>query len=331
MNLVASLSDESLAGKLASLANTPADLDRMAGAVHALVCHAGLSLAHVETDLRKVLAERSFYGAYCELGAYEWFDRHHVDFAAQIELTGQDVLNPKGCIVDGRLNVIDAYFDVKGMGFQAYVADLFRQRLEQLLQGLAVTIDGAMDIAVKDIECYGFGQLRALAQKLTGGGAEKIPQLSWTIRAEPPRDITMSVHTNNPYRLAEENRYFPFKTATQFTRKRPFVLVFAYAAQFNHALFLNFASNTEITLRSLARRAFLQLTSDSTPAQRFDDQVAAGILVANAARLISGILFINLSNDDAWFFLNPRATPRSFDSTCRRFYRFLQAYQTQPH
>jgi len=130
--------------------------------------------------------------------------------------------------------------------------------------------------------------------------------LSWTVHATPPCRITTTVHTHNPYRLAEENRHFPFKGARQFTRNKPFLLVFSYAAQFNHALFVNFGGSTDITLRSLARRVFL--SSDPTPADQFDDKVAPIISIADAARLISGLLFINLDNDEALLFLNPRAT-----------------------
>lgn len=282
-----------------------------ARAVDALVGKAGLSVSDAESAVRNLLlSESSFYGQYCELGAYEWFDRHHVVFDTQIKLTGQDVLNPNGCSIDGRLSAIDAYFDVKGLGFQAHVTEVFRQRLEQHLPGLAVTIDGAMDVAVKDIEVHAFTQLHALAKKLAGGGKESIPQLSWTIRVEPPRDISTTMHTIDAYRLAEQNRYYPFKTAGQFTRKKPFILIFAYAAQFNPLLFLNFSGSTDITLRSMARRAFFQLATDSTPAEQLDDQVAPGVSIADAARLISGLLFINLDNDVAWLFLNPRATHR---------------------
>jgi hypothetical protein len=134
--------------------------------------------------------------------------------------------------------------------------------------------------------------------------------LSWTIRAEPPRRVSISVHTSDPYRLAEANRYFPFKTAGQFVRNSPFILVFAYAAQFNPTLFLNYASSTDSTLRSLARRIFFQLTNDQTPAVQFDHKVAPGVTVADAAQLISGLMFINLDSDETWLFLNPRARHR---------------------
>jgi hypothetical protein len=322
MKLASSLPDVGLTGKLINLANTPRDLDRVSRAIEALISNAGLSVTDANAALRNLLVERSFYGQYCELGAYEWLHRHNVAFDAQAGLTGHEVLNPNGCTIDGRLKRLDAYFDVKAMGFQAYVAEMFKHQLASRLPRFTVIIDGAMDVGVKDIERHAFTQLDALAKKLSGGGTENISQLGWTVRVAPQRDLTATVHTIDPYRLAQENRYYPFKTAGQFVRTAPFTLVFTYAAQFNHALFLNFSSSTNVTLRALARRAFFQLTNDATPATQFDNQVAKGISVADAAHLLSGLLFINLDNDEACYFLNPRATHPLTRSHIERMFDF---------
>jgi hypothetical protein len=308
MGLTASLPDTALTGELINLANRSADLDRMAHAINALIQAAHVSFADAEAMVRNLVVERHFYGSYCELGAYEWLHRNHAAFDAQVNMTGANVLNLNGCTIDGKFRSCDEYFDIKAFGLQAYVAEMFRKALEQRLVGLNVTIDGSMDVAVKDIDTHAFGQLLALAQKLKGGGSETIAQLNWTIRARSPQHIVLSEHTIDPYRLARENRYYPFKTAGQFTRNAPFLLIFAYAAQFNQGLVVNFVGSTDITLRALARRVFIELTSDPTPANQFDRKVAQGMQIAQAAKLISGLLFLNLDNDDAWLFLNPRAT-----------------------
>jgi hypothetical protein len=109
MNLKLSLADGPLDGKLINLANVPADLDRVARAVETLVGHAGFSIADAEVAVRNLVNERHFYGSYCELGAYEWLFRHRVAFRAQIKLSGSDILNPKGSIIDGRFGALDGY------------------------------------------------------------------------------------------------------------------------------------------------------------------------------------------------------------------------------
>ena len=196
------------------------------------------------------------------------------------------------------------------MGFQEQIAEEFRRRLEERLNGLVVSIDGSMDVDVRDIQTFGFRQLQALTAALAQGGHYAIPQLGWSVRAERPMPVRTSVRTTDPYALAEENRHYPFKTAGQFTRHSRFMLVFAYAAQFNQPLFQNFVGSTGITLRSLARRAFIQSANDATPATTFDVKAALGVRVSEASRLLSALLFLNVDTGGGHLFLNPRATHR---------------------
>jgi hypothetical protein len=307
MGLTTKLADGDLRGRLINLANRPEDLDRISRAIECLVTKAGLTPALAEQALRQLVNDRHFYGTYCELGAYEWLDRNGAAFTAQIALTGQQVLNPNGCIIDGRFDEVEAFFDIKGFGFQAYAMELFKERLKALLPGFDVVIDGPTDIAVKDIETYAFGRLNSFRASLATGGIEQIKELGWTVRVHAPRRVTMAEHTQDPYRLAEENRYYPFKTAGQFTTQAPFVLIFPYAAQFNTWHAVNFAGGADIAMRSIARRAFFQLTGDHSLVQKHDDQTSPGTLVSDAARLLSGILFLDLDRSEGWLFLNPRA------------------------
>jgi len=308
MGLSATVADGTLEGAIFNFANQPVDLDRIARCADALVSSGSMNASEVEKGLRLLLAARHFYGQYCELRAYDWLQKHDVKFTAQQKLTGAEVLNPNGCTIDGRLTIVDTYFDIKGMGFQAYVAEQFRATLEKQCAGLKVTIDGSMDVAVKDIEAIAFGSLPAIVRSVSGGGVHQLPGLGWTIRVQKPQQVLNSITTVDPYKLAQENRYYPFKTAGQFTKQSPFIMIFPYAAQFNHGLFVNFANSTEIMLRSLARRAFIELSADQTQVRQYDSQASPQFTLGNASSMLSALLFINLDKDeDAWMFLNPRA------------------------
>lgn len=322
MNLATSLADAPLSGKLLDFINRMRDLDSVARAIELLSAKAGLNPADAEISVKQLMNDRHFYGAFCELATYDWLDRHAVAFQAQVKLSGSDVLNPNGCTIDGRFTAIDGYFDIKGMGFEAYVTEQFKEALRKQLPSFDIVIDGPMDIAVKDIELHAFGQLAALKTKLANGGIETISALGWTIRAQTPQRTTIATHTMDPYRLAEENRYYPFKTAGQFSRNAPFVLIFSYSHQFNPALSVNFAGMSDIALRSLARRAFIQITADSSPAASYDRQVPSGTQIADAAQLLSGLLFINLDDDSAWLFTNPRATHKLTDYHLKQLFDF---------
>ena len=220
-----------------------------------------------------------------------------------------DVLNPQGCKIDGHIKITSTYFDIKAFGFQEYVAEVFRSSLEALLPGMTVTIDGSMDVDVRDINSYAFPTIKTQSASLRNGGSYTISQLNWTIQIKKKQSVSISTQETNPYLLAKRNRYYPFKSARQFTRNEPFLLIFPYSSAFNRWMGQNFAGSTEITLRSLARRAFIQLSHDRTSARQFDGAVASSVTIADASKLLSGLLFIDLDKQaSGWLFLNPRAT-----------------------
>jgi hypothetical protein len=322
MNLRGQLADLKLDDGHLNVANTAPDLDRVARAIEGLSAAGSLGAVDADKSMKRLLSPLNFYGEFCELGAYDWLLRNGVKFQAQVALTGADVLNPNGSIIDGAFTTLSGFFDIKAMGFQEYVADQFRKRLEGMLSGLRVSVTGSMDIAVKEIETVAFAQLSSLAQQLKNGGVRSLPQLGWIIRAEPPRPVAFAERTTDPYRLAAENVYYPFKAASQFATRKPFIQLFAYCAQFNHPLSANFARSTEIMLRALARRAFIQVTNDTAPVQSFDQRAPTNITLGAASRLLSALLFINLDTDHSWLFLNPRATFRLTRDDVERLFDF---------
>ena len=311
MDLRTEIPDAKLDKHPFNFANDSDDLDRVANTIDALINTGGLLLSDAKNMVKVLASNRSFYGSYCELRAYGWLYCQGAQFSTQIQLTGADVLNPNGCKIDGRFDHSPVYFDIKAFGFQEHVAESFRTILEKRLPGMTVTIDGSMDVSVKDIEEHAFQHVSTLAETLMTDCHQYISQLNWEIRANlrQPGSISFQEKVINPFRLAEENRYYPFKTACQFTRNAPFLLIFSYSTAFNKMLGLNFVGSTEITLRALARRAFIQLTNDKTPANKFDGKVEPDVSITDAAKLLSGLLFIDLDQEDSgWLFLNPNAS-----------------------
>jgi len=307
MGLKFKLQDDQLTGNLINLANQPGELDRMSRSVDGLMRNSGFSTIDAENAVRNLLTDRHFYGSFCELGAYDWLERNNAPYTAQVALGSQDVLNPNGCTIDGRFTSYVAYFDVKGFGMQAYLMEVFKQRLQSFASGLTILIDGPLDVAVKDIETFAFGNIWQLSVKLSAGSIHKIREIGWSIKVVTPQRVNISEHTIDPYVFAERNRYYPFKTSRQFTRNAPFLLVFPYSSQFNNMLASNVFNMADIALRALARRVFIQLTADKALLHQHDSQTSPGLKVADAAKLVSALLFINLDNDEAWLFLNPRA------------------------
>ena len=116
----------------------------------------------------------------------------------------------------------------------------------------------------------------------------------------------MSVPTWGPYTQAEELRFYPFKQAAQFTTNKPFMLIFGYLRRFNPFLHEDATGFTEKFFRSLARRAFIQLSNDPQPLSNFDERVK-GVTLGEASQLLSAIMFIDLDSERYHVFSNPRA------------------------
>ncbi|MGY3236661.1 hypothetical protein ACVMAJ_003551 [Bradyrhizobium sp. USDA 4448] len=294
------LVDEELDAERFNFANDPAEIT--------MVCRSAETLEVSEADLRKMvtdlLSQKNHYGQLCEFAVYDWLARHDAGYTVQVAQTGADVLNPNGTDLDGMFEGRDAYFDIKGFGFESYVREKFRKKLSEMVSK-RILIEGSRDNAVKDIE-GAFRKLKDLATDLQRGDIAKLPELDWTIRATTS-SLSFEESFSDPYATAEQNWYYPFKTARQFHRHNAFVLIFAFSPRFNGLQSVNFSDTTLIALRSLARRAFLQTKGDATPVSKFDAGADSNVTLDEASQLLSGLLFLNFTDGNSWFFLNPRA------------------------
>ena len=305
LDLPSKISDQPLEDDLLIFANEPDELDRVTRAVEHLAGQGGMTYNQLTKMMVDLFSVANFYGQLCEFGVYDWLQRHDAAFDPQVHLTGKDVLNPNGTDLDGRFRARNILFDIKAMGFQTYVKAQFQKKLQRLVKGGLVTIDGPDDHSVKEIETHAFRQIPRVGNELNSNGIARIEQLAWIARVNKGR-VAMAETTTDPYRMAEQNCYYPFKSARQFPRNTPFVLIFAFGHRFNQPLAVNFNDSTLVALRALARRAFMQMTGDATPMNKFDPK-ASSVSLEDASQLLSGLLFLNFNNDHAWFFANPRA------------------------
>jgi hypothetical protein len=305
LSLKTALSDEALSAHLGDFAQDVARINAIADTFEVLTTRNGAKQTTIKDLAKGLLTSRSFYGTLCEVASYGWLQKAGVDFRIQVARSGSEVLNANGTDVDGTIPLLDLDFDIKAFGLEVYLARLFCADLEASLKA-KVSIEGPMDVGVKTIEQFLFREKERVITDLKSVGLSKIPALGWTfhVRAGP---VHVSVTEASPYRLAEENRYYAFKTARQFSQTRPFILILAISFRFNPILSVNFEDSTDVALRSLARRTFLQFRSSSQPITDFDSG-ASPIPLSDAAALVSGMLFIDIDDPQgARFFLNPAA------------------------
>jgi hypothetical protein len=110
------------------------------------------------------------------------------------------------------------------------------------------------------------------------------------IRLEAEKPVTVTSRQVNPYCLARENAFLPYKDAQQFTRNKPFILIFVVHPWFNAgSIGVEPAGADTAFTRSLARRAFMQFSTDSTLLNTICDNVPSDVTLAEASRLLSAI------------------------------------------
>lgn len=319
LGLLSAVAEEEIEAERLDFANHPVEIEMVARAVETLQVSTD-DLRKIMTDL---LSEKNHYGQLCELAVYDWLARHDADYSVQVSQSGTDVLNPNGSDLDGMFVARDAYFDIKGFGFESYVREKFRKKLSKAV-GKRILIEGSRDNAVKDIESA-FHKLKDLTQALQRGDIAKIPELDWSIRATT-ETLSIEAGYSDPFATAEENWYYPFKTARQFHRLKAFVLIFAFSPRFNAMQSVNFSGTAAIALRSLARRAFLQTKGDTTPVSKFDAGADQAVTLDEASQLLSGLLFVNFTDDNSWLFLNPRAKHLLRKDHVRQIFDFAPPY-----
>ncbi len=320
LNLVAEVADATIAG---DLFNFGQDLPLINGFADSLEMLSQKNNARAD-DIKKLtkglVSERHFYGSFCEIGTYRWLQERDVDFQAQVPRSSSEVLNKNMSELDGNFTTTDIDFDIKAFGVEPYIAKQFLKKVQGEV-GQQVEMDGPIDIGAKEIELTVFRELKRVVQELKASGISRIAPLNWILRLATG-NISTSIQENDPYRFAEKNRVYALKGASQFAQTRPFVLIFALSARFNPGLAVNFDKSTEVALRALARRTFLEFRDDTDPVTKYDDR-AQNVTVAHAAALVSALLFVDLDlAENARLFINPFAAQKFSRSHAMQIFDF---------
>jgi hypothetical protein len=309
--------DATLGGDAFNLANCAAHRRLIARAVDGLISNGFSSVDNVTNLVANVLRESSTYGAFAELAGYEWFMRFHMRIQTHTLLSASDVLGTSGSTLDGRIEHGGAYFDIKAFGFHGYLANRLKERLEKELPGEQVFVEESWDVSYA-----AFSQLISDAPVIAAELKQKrfLRKGRLHLRIGVSTPVTVSSRLVEPYLLAKENALYPFVDAHQFTRHHPFILLFVFHPWYNFgAIHNDFGGVDTCFTRSLARRAFMQFSQDTKLLSTVCTKADPTATLADAARLLSAIFFVNVWPEDAdpavqrlptWLYLNPRATHR---------------------
>jgi hypothetical protein len=329
MKLGGSVPDGLLDGDGSRLANDETHKRMIIRGIENLSKRPSAASAYIK-GLLKDLTHNDPYGKFSELAAYDWLIRSNIQISAQISLTSADVLGANGATPDGVLDYCGIYFDIKAFGFHGHLAHRLKERLEHELIGWTIFVEESWDLSVEVFQKL-ISDAPQIASSLRQNKILSFGRLR--IRVEEPMPVQVSGITIDPYLLAQENQKYAFRSANQFTRNSPFFLIFVLHPWFNQsAIHHDFAGVDSSFTRALARRTFMQFTNDTDLLSEVCPNVTNGTTFANAAKLLSGMIFLNVWPADAypqgssesnpvpsWIYLNPRAAHPITRATARLF------------
>lgn len=125
----------------------------------------------------------------------------------------------------------------------------------------------------------------------------------------------MNVYEIDAYEWAMKNRYYFMGDASQFVRNKPYMIICVLDRHDN--MFLRDVNDYDIFFRPLCRRMFIELSrmTDRNVQTSFDGKAKPGFSVSEAAKKITGIIFLETSElldtertrTPMWIYLNPNA------------------------
>ena len=268
-------------------------------------------------DLLCTLIAQNTYGAFAELTGYDWLIRCHLKIAGQVALTATDVLATSGSTLDGKIEHVGAYFEIKAFGANGRLARRLKERLEEELElpNDQVLIEESWDLSFETFQNL-IEAAPSIAVDLKQNRMVRKDRM--LIRLEARKRVTISGRDVDPYHLAKENALCPFLDAKQFHRNSPFILIFVVHPWFNAlSIHDDFTHADTAFTRALTRRAFMQFSKNSTPLASIAKDVPSHVTLADASRLLSALFFVNVWPKEAdptaypmpsWLYFNPRAT-----------------------
>lgn len=121
-----------------------------------------------------------------------------------------------------------------------------------------------------------------------------------------------------------------FNFAKQFTHNAPFLLIFAFDYLFSNTIHVNVANCSSTLFRSLCRRAFVQFKADTNTINSIGKGYAKNIdgttKLRDVAKLLSGVLLVNIQNNQSWLYTNPNAKNRLSRYHLEQIFDFAFSY-----
>ena len=269
--------------------------------------------------LRKPNSEN---GKVYEALVYAWLEKHRgICYTPQVHVRQQDCFkaSDKGYYADGKIddNII---FDIKQFGLSVpHIETLRRKSQAKIPEDYYLTISGAGNISTKDLQSHFLEKTDELIayimnekNKIYTDFLYRDPKFGLEFRLWNCKNpsVYMVASKFDYYKWAENNEFYFMYHASQFCINSPYILFCPYDKKLA-PIFSNADKDFKFwAFRAFCRRIFMNLTKmEERKIKDYDGKARNDVSVATAARKISAIAFIDVSDDNCHtsVFLNPNA------------------------
>jgi len=264
-------------------------------------------------------------GKVYEALVYKWLGDNFVRYSPQHHIEQNDCFKmSSGYDADGIINDSRIVFDVKQFGLTLPHIETLRRKLQTIIPSeYYLTISGGKNISTRDLQANFLEKARDIAQCLMDEKNKihtdyiyraidyNLEFCAWNRKENP---VFTSISEFDLYEWAENNEFYFIYHASQFCINSPYILF----CPFDKQLAPIFSSEDDefafLSFRALCRRIFINLTKmENRQISDFDGKARKDVSVATAAKKISAIVFIDVSEDfdyqhcRTFVFQNPNA------------------------
>lgn len=265
-------------------------------------------------------------GKVYETLVYSWLEKRGVNFTPQHYIAQEECFkaSSNGYYADGILKENNIIFDVKQFGLTLPHIETLRRKLQSYIpKEYYLTISGGRNVSSRDLRTHFLEKAKDIAHCIISESNSNYTDYiyhekkyglefrAWNIKEHP---VFTSISEFDPYEWAENNEYYFMYHSSQFCINSPYILF----CPFDKQLAPVFSSKDDefvfLTFRALCRRIFMSLLKmENRPISDFDGKARKNVSVASAAKKISAIVFIDVSDDfdyqhcRTFVFQNPNA------------------------
>lgn len=263
-------------------------------------------------------------GKIYEVMVYVCFQEAHIPLKKHPMVLTQNCLKENSYEADGLFENI--YFDIKKMGIELPLLNLFKERLQEKTCSNENTKDYTIIVQhnghndtrtlekklVSQIDNW-YNRLFSDDSKLFTDYYLKDNELGITIRAYNKNNSNMAggISSMDASQWAEKNEFYFMYHGSQFVTNTPYMLICPYMPQ--DLLFAN-EQYRYWAFRFLCRRMFMNLKNmTNSKLKDYDGKAKNRVTISEASQYISGVMFLDISkewnyeNCNAMLYCNPNA------------------------